>query len=706
MAYNCGSRLSKRSFLMKSLLASVLTLAALAGPAFAYKDKKLDEAALKAEDQLKKGKPEEAEKTLQKAATNLNTGEAYLALARLQQKAIGAEPAALSFAKAQELGPADPEILAEVALFTLDTGKARDAFAAAEAAVKAGRTGATLATLALTQVRVNDAATAVKTADEATRLEPTLALAHAARGTSLLATGQSEAAAAAYTKALEREPKLARARVGLAAALIASGKGTEAVSVARQATEDEPKNAEAFAVLGSALYTQNPTPANWSLGIAEAQQGAFLNPKSPMVKFLVGKLFEAQPNIEQAKQKYQEALEIDPSFAPARVALINMQVISGDLRGAVAEGNKLVQEVPGSGDAWFLLGTAAVRLNDCQKAQEALEQTVRLSPGNAEAHVYLGTCYHMNGKAKEAAAEYKQALDLRPNNLNWRTDYGLFLSRANQDEEAVAELRKVVSDPSYKNVAAWVNLGYAYRNMKPPKAEEAVKAYEKALELDPKEVQAALGLGWAYQYTKQWEQAVAAFQKVAQIDPKLAGDAYNGIAWSYYFKEDMAQARAFAAKAREAGRDPRTLMEAIDKYDKAVNDIEAKKKLLAEQRKQQEQAGGIESVLQNTRSKNPAIRMRAAKDLGTSGNPDAVQTLLWMMTRAEEEDWGVKQAAAAAFGNPAFGAAGQKAIPYLRAGSTLNCEAPLSATRQQIEDSLKCEDYRRICRETLAKIQK
>ena len=39
-----------------------------------------------------------------------------------------------------------------------------------------------------------------------------------------------------------------------------------------------------------------------------------------------------------------------------------------------------------------------------------------------------------------------------------------------------------------------------------------------------------------------------------QIEPKLASDVYGGIAWRHFFKKDMDQALAFAAKAKEAGR--------------------------------------------------------------------------------------------------------------------------------------------------------
>ncbi len=71
---------------MKVWVSSLLVLSTLAGPAWAYRDKKLEEAVAKAEEQIAKGKPEEAAKGMLKAAQGLKTGEAYVALGRIQDE--------------------------------------------------------------------------------------------------------------------------------------------------------------------------------------------------------------------------------------------------------------------------------------------------------------------------------------------------------------------------------------------------------------------------------------------------------------------------------------------------------------------------------------------------------------------------------------------------------------------------------------------
>jgi hypothetical protein len=62
----------------------------------------------------------------------------------------------------------------------------------------------------------------------------------------------------------------------------------------------------------------------------------------------------------------------------------------------------------------------------------------------------------------------------------------------------------------------------------------------------------------------------------------------------------------------------------------------------------------------------------------------------------------VKQAAAEGVGRMGF----KPGIPYLRAGMNQNCDPGLTGvTKEALENSMKCEDYRRICRDALAKMK-
>lgn len=686
---------------MRTAVVAVAVFGLLASTARA--DKRLDEAIAKAEDQVLKGRPEEAVKAVQKAAAQTPGSEGQVALGNLQAKLGNFEEAGAAFAKANQLTAGEaPTIkastLAAVASYNLSVGTAAAALEAAQKAVEAQATPATLAVLARAQIRSNDGPTALKTADSALAMGATDAVAHEARGIVLAGMGLVNESAAAFRRALELDPKLTRARAGLAILLASAGKGTDAVAEAKRATEADPTSAEAFAALGAAILAENPK--NWGEAIAHAQQGAFLNPRSPVVQYVVGKTFESNANFDQALSAYKKALETDPGYSPARLALVHVRVMQGDNTAVLAEAQALVREMPMNGEGRFLLGRALMRAGSYAEALPELERAASLAPGLAEGLALYATAAFFNGKNELAVSAYKKALDLKPDNVQWRTDYGLFLARSGDHDAAVAELTRVVGLPGYKDAAGWVNLGYVYRTMSPPKVEDSVAAYKKALELDPREEQAALGLGWAYLTSQQYDDAIAAYTKAMEIEPRLAGDAYGGIAWSCFFKKDMAKAREFAAKAKQGGRSVTGLLEQVAAYEKAlVSGMAEQERAMAAAQKAQAAAAAFNALQENLRSRNAGARMRAARDLALAGGPDAVSTLVWVL--ANDEDWGVKQVVAASLGN--MGGAAKPAIPYLK--ECARCpEASIVQTREEMEQDALCQDTRRVCLQALNKL--
>ncbi len=267
----------------------------------------------------------------------------------------------------------------------------------------------------------------------------------------------------------------------------------------------------------------------------------------------------------------------------------------------------------------------------------------------------------------------------------------------------------MIATPGYKDSAAYVNLGWIYRNMN--KATDSIAAYKKALEIDPKgeqAAQAALGLGWAYSYTKTWDDSIAAFNRSIQIDPKTAGEAYNGIAWCYFFKKDMAQAQAFVDKAQAAGRNAATLKENIERVKKALAaghavTEEQLAQAQAEQEKERERALKAEAASEGIRARSPATRIRSLQTLTSLLGAEAVPSLIWLLDT--DKDYSVREAAANALGSLGPGAG--KAIPDLkRCRDAPALDAPLNATKEELDAVMKQGDLKRACRDALIKVQK
>ena len=116
---------------MKRAFAAAALVAFLAPQAVAQQSK-LEQAYAKALEQITKGRPDDAVKTMTKAAQD-NGAEGQMLLGRLHERLGNLDQAQTAYnaAKAAATGPARADILAAVADFTLRKGTAKDALAAA-----------------------------------------------------------------------------------------------------------------------------------------------------------------------------------------------------------------------------------------------------------------------------------------------------------------------------------------------------------------------------------------------------------------------------------------------------------------------------------------------------------------------------------------------------------------------------------------------
>jgi tetratricopeptide (TPR) repeat protein len=547
------------------LAVAVLVVAGMAAPARA--DKKLDEAVAKAEAQLAKGKEDEAVKILQKAAAQApKDPEPLLVLAQVHARLGKMDEAAATLAKAGELSAsASPAVRARVlaarSSMALRMGGAGEALTLAQQAVQADGGASSLSALARAQARLGLPA-ARETAEKAVKSGTSSAAAHVARGDALLAAHLGREAEGAYKRASEIEPRSAGALGGLARALAAQGK-VGALEGARAATQADPRSGEAQAALALAHLAQDPSDKA-SEAMAAVQQGVILEPRNPLVKLTLGRVFESRGQLPEAAKSYAEAGALDPSWPAPAVAAVALLLRQGDAAAATAGFEALSAEAKASGEAQLLLGRLLLRKEDWNGAKAALDSAAAALPGLAEAQAALGTAAYNVGELKLAAEAYGRAAALEPDNVAYLSNHGLFLGYDGRLDEGLAVLLKVAARPDGQGDAGtFINLGWLYRNLRPPKVAESVAAYEKARKLDPKSAKAALGVPLAYRAAGQWARAITAYEHVSKAYPKRDGPALVGTAWCYLRSGEDYKARFYASEALKAGANIRSLRAAL-----------------------------------------------------------------------------------------------------------------------------------------------
>jgi tetratricopeptide (TPR) repeat protein len=113
-----------------------------------------------------------------------------------------------------------------------------------------------------------------------------------------------------------------------------------------------------------------------------------------------------------------------------------------------------------------------------------------------------------------AEKEYRRALELNPNDALARFRFGEYLQVMGRNEEGFAQMRQAIAlDPLNPNPAA--ELGAQFYTAR--QYDQAMRAFQKTLELEPDYAWAHTGLGWVYSEKKMYPEAIAELIKTVNL---------------------------------------------------------------------------------------------------------------------------------------------------------------------------------------------
>jgi tetratricopeptide (TPR) repeat protein len=293
----------------------------------------------------------------------------------------------------------------------------------------------------------------------------------------------------------------------------------------------------------------------------------------------------------KAIEEYKTALKDDPDSSYLRVALASLYANTGDIRNAIRQAEDVISRDPSNLDARRLLGRIYLRLLSEPRAGDAknqartllrlaieqYEQIVVLDSGSMEDHLLLGRLYRMNSDTAKAESEFRAAVKLQPDSEEAVTTLALLFIEEGAPGRALDLLVAVPEanrTPRLESV-----LGYAYMQKKD--YPHAVKAYGRAVEMDPSNLDAVRGLAEALYNNRQPEAALKQFQKIATADPQ---DAQTLMRIAEIYRQDGKFDKALEAlnKAQSIVQDSieidfhrAVVQQALGKFDEAAGILES-----------------------------------------------------------------------------------------------------------------------------------
>lgn len=191
-----------------------------------------------------------------------------------------------------------------------------------------------------------------------------------------------EAAAIRLKEAIDLFPNSSRLWLALGIAHFKAGKNNEAAESLTHAIELDPKLAVGFAYLGM-TYVEI---GQYDAAIKSYENALAVNGKLGVVDFLIADVLQRQTNADPTRIETHllRAVQMEPSFAPARLALGKSYFRANRLTDAARELEQVVKLAPNLAEAYYQLGRVYTRLKRTADAENALATFKELSSTQKE----------------------------------------------------------------------------------------------------------------------------------------------------------------------------------------------------------------------------------------------------------------------------------------------------------------------------------
>jgi len=222
--------------------------------------------------------------------------------------------------------------------------------------------------------------------------------------------GDHERAIPTLQKLVQLCPDVPRSRLALGSACLAHGDCRSAVLHLREAIRLGSRSPIAHSNLAMALLREGDVRS----AVDTMQKSVELNPEILQHRLNLAAILTDIGDHRAAIEVYREAIRREPDCADAQYGLGCALERTGELRAAAQAYRKAIGADPKCRFAHNNLGTVLFLLREYDEAIEALEEAIRLGPDHALAHANLASCYVEVGAEDDAIAEYGTAIRLKP----------------------------------------------------------------------------------------------------------------------------------------------------------------------------------------------------------------------------------------------------------------------------------------------------
>ena len=294
----------------------------------------------------------------------------------------------------------------------------------------------------------------------------------------------------------------------------------------------EPQNFSALNGRGFIALQQNQLPQ----ALADLQQSLSINPKQPFSQKMVGIVLGAMGRFDESMVAFAAALALDSRDPEVYFNRANFRFQAGLQQEALADLDAAIKLRGSYLEARSNRANLLIQLGDFVRAEKDLDYLVSKVTNNANIWVALGLARQKVGKHKESMLCNERALKLVQNHPDALLNGATTLFELEEYQTALQWINRAeLATPNKAEV--WYTKG----NILAAQSyfEEAIAAFDRALDLNPRYVQALNSRGLAHSRTRDLNSAVADFDKALSLDSSFHDALYN----KSYFQLEHGQFR-------------------------------------------------------------------------------------------------------------------------------------------------------------------